>query len=210
MYRQDNHWAEDWYFNVIAFVKDARYIEIRSDMVSKFDESDTSAGYKDVGYIIYIYYNTSWVVNNVVTRNAWWLPEWGTTGQVLTKTATWAKWWDSEWGMKVFSVSWTADLTNIQAAYDYMRTGKKCIISMAGYWEFYPHYRWAQWTLVWWLGTDWTYAETEPLKWYFVVTLFLNISWGTVTQARIVSQTQQIVTSLPDNPQANTLYFITE
>ena len=38
--------------------------------------------------------------------SGWDLPSWGTTWQVLTKTATWAEWKDSKWWIQSDTVDW--------------------------------------------------------------------------------------------------------
>lgn len=90
---------------------------------------------KKSGANSYYWANESWWWSgNFNPENA------GSTGQVLTKTWTWYAWesswpaWDSN--VKLFTISDDTDLTNAQAAYDWIRSWKLAILKYNGsYWE---------------------------------------------------------------------------
>lgn len=117
--------------------------------------------------------------------------------KVFINGETFDIWW-ADW-VKIFNVSSATDLTNIQKAFDYFRTGKFCVISLAWYWCLYPSEFWIQWTKVTHDMKDWT-PTTRSLSdsWFTIVWLMLNWNWTTITKATFFHETTNVIISTSD------------
>ena len=125
-----------------------------------------------------------------------WMVWYDTTNDVL-KTYDGSSWnevwwgWGWEWNTKTFYLSSNSDLTNAQAAYDWYKDGKNPIVAFSWSWATYTvrlkssnYLAFTDWTNWDWI-TSWSYSYVSDH------TLYLNLSWDTVTSVSLSEATSR-------------------